>query len=79
MNLILNMPPKTFTMLHDLYVTFMFNVSFPLYGNLNKTSDIWTNSPPPSNSREGMELLLLIVFLKVHMIFRERIVHTILK
>ena len=40
--LILGLLLKKHTMPKDFYVTFMSNVSHPLYNDLNKTSDFWT-------------------------------------
>ena len=38
----LGMPLKIFAIPNYFYVTFMSNVSCPLYDDLNKTSDFWT-------------------------------------
>ena len=49
---------------NDFYVTFMSNVSDPLYNDLNKTSDFWTKLSPTIKFEGKYEVALVDCILK---------------
>ena len=64
MILIRGYPLKTFIMSEGFYVTFMSNVSDPLYDDLNKTSDFWTKLSPAIKFEGRYEVALVDCILK---------------
>ena len=51
-------------MSHDFYVTFMSNVSDPLYDDLNRTSDFWTKLSPTIKFQGRYEVALVDCIIK---------------
>jgi hypothetical protein len=51
-------------MSEDFYVTFISNVSDPLYDDLNKTSDFWTKLSPAIKFEARYEVALFDCILK---------------
>jgi len=55
-------------MANDFYVTFISNISDPIYNNLNKTFDFWIKLSPTIRLDGEYEVALIDYFLKMQMV-----------